>query len=50
MQKKITAKQNKQHTTDKVVVVKKNNGKLVCFVWLLFSFACRWQFDRLLFG
>jgi hypothetical protein len=28
MQKKITAKQNKQHTTDKVVVVKKNKGKL----------------------
>jgi hypothetical protein len=28
MQKKITAKQNKQYTTDKVVVVKKNNGKL----------------------
>jgi hypothetical protein len=23
---------------------------IVCFVWLLFSFACRWQFDRLLFG
>jgi hypothetical protein len=28
MQKKITAKQNKQYTTDKVVVVKKNKGKL----------------------
>jgi hypothetical protein len=28
VQKKITAKQNKQYTTDKVVVVKKNNGKL----------------------
>jgi hypothetical protein len=23
---------------------------IVCFVWLLFSFACRWQFDHLLFG
>jgi hypothetical protein len=28
LQKKITAKQNKQYATDKVVVVKKNKGKL----------------------